>query len=74
MLHRCVRRASGCGLVPHVSETNEATKCFVAISYAYEQHNTPLKRSFHHQEVGFDVGVVVEIGADELVISDVAVL
>jgi hypothetical protein len=32
----------------------------------YEQHNTALKRSFHHQKVSIDVGVVVEIGANEL--------
>src|SRR5205807_7475114 len=32
----------------------------------YEQHSTPLKRSFRHQKVGFDAGVVVEIGANQL--------
>src|SRR3954468_1933231 len=33
-LPRCVRCASGCGVAPHVSETNEPTKCFVAVCYA----------------------------------------
>src|SRR5947209_12302154 len=51
ILHRCVRRASGCGLAPHVSETNEPTKCFVVFVTRYEQHRRPLKRSLRHQKV-----------------------